>query len=232
MNKTNKNYFTDPIEALLKGKEKNFTTKPIAFAHDFYISGDIGPAEEYIDWIETIRSTAEQDIVRIHINSDGGYVDTAIQLLRAIKEGQGTIICSAEGSCMSAATMIFLSADQYEISDFSTFMFHNYSTGAYGKGGELFDKINFQKSLMNKMMDETYKDILTPDEMSELKIGKDIWLEGPEMAKRLRNRIEKRAEEKEALKKPTKTSTQKKTTTRRKKNDNMETKPSTNHDGN
>jgi len=213
MNRNDKNYNDGPIEALFKNKDKNFNTKPIAFAHDFYISGDIGAPEEYIDWFEIIRSTAECDIVRIHINSHGGYVDTAIQLLRSIKEGQATIICSVEGACYSAATLIFLAADQYEISDFSAFMFHNYTAGAYGKGGELYDKVTFEKTMMQKLMDETYKDILSDEELHELKIGKDIWLEGPEMAKRLRNRIEKRAEKKAGMSKKTTKSRAKKPTT-------------------
>jgi hypothetical protein len=41
---------------------------------------------------------------------------------------------------MSAATMIFLCADTYEVSEHSMFMFHNYSSATFGKGGEMFDK--------------------------------------------------------------------------------------------
>jgi len=38
----------------------------------------------------------------------GGNLDTAIQFIRVLGETQAEVITSVEGSCMSAATMIFL----------------------------------------------------------------------------------------------------------------------------
>ena len=110
---------------------------------------------------------------------------------------------------MSAATLIFLSADRFELSDHTMFMFHNYSSGTIGKGGEMYDQITHFRSWSEKLFDYFYKDFLTPDEIKSMLDNKDIWLDADEVAKRLEKRIaaqdppEETPQPKRARKKPT-----------------------------
>lgn len=162
--------------------------------HKFYIAGTIEGPEEYVDWFEEIRSAGPDDVIVLHINSFGGDLFTAIQFMRVLNESKATIVTSAEGAVYSAATLLFLAGQQFEISPHCSFMFHNYSKMAQGKGGELYDNITFERKWSENLMREAYKDFLSEGEIMQLLDGKDVWMEGAEVVKRLQARAAKQQE--------------------------------------
>lgn len=178
-----------PLDDLLGMGQKNkniFSGKSLVNQHDLYLSGEIKSSDQYTDWFELLRSAGKSDIIKIHINSYGGDLFTAVQLMRCITESHGNIITSVEGACMSAATMIFLASESFEVSDHSAFMFHNYSGITIGKGGEMFEQVSFEKRWFNKLVNNIYKDFLTVEEIEDIENGKDLWLDGDEVVIRLK----------------------------------------------
>lgn len=167
-----------------------YMVKPLGKLIKLYLVGSIGPAANYIEWFEEIRSAGEHDTIVIHINSEGGNLFTAIQFMRCMAECRGTIIASVEGMCMSAATVIFLSAGAFEISKHSRFLFHNYRMAMGGKGGELYDQVSSDKEWSSELWSEIYKGILTPAEIAAMVDGKDFWMSDVEVLKRLQKRHE------------------------------------------
>lgn len=182
------------------GKDK-FEGKPIGHVFDIYLCGEILPPENYIDQFEIIRNSGESDVVRLHINSHGGDLSTAIQFNRVIQESQAQIVASAEGYCMSAATMIFLAANMFEISDHCFFMFHNYSGGSFGKGGEMYDHIISERKWSDKLVNKVYHDFLTTEEIKSILDNKDIWMDGDEVKIRLEKKIDKENQEMDKIEK-------------------------------
>jgi ATP-dependent protease ClpP protease subunit len=166
-------------------QDDNSFSKPISKLHEFYIGGEIEEAERYISWFDTIRHANENDIIKIYINSYGGDLFTAIQFLRVLTETPATKIISVEGACMSAATMIFMCADNFEVTPHSLFMFHNYSGGAFGKGGEMIDQLLHERKWSEKLMNEVYDGFLTQTEIKSMLDNKDIWMDGEEVVRRL-----------------------------------------------
>ena len=176
----------DLIDLLKKNKSTDgIFTKPVATLHEFYITGAIEEADNYIEWFDMIRHAGEHDAVKIYINSYGGDLFTAIQFLRVLTESAATKIISVEGACMSAATMIFMCADSFEVTPHSVFMFHNYSGGTIGKGGEMIDQLLHERKWSEKLMNDIYKDFLTEDEIKSMLDNKDIWMDGEEVVKRI-----------------------------------------------
>ena len=157
--------------------------------HEFYLSGDIESSEDYIDWFDTIRSAGENDVLKFYINSSGGDLFTAIQFMRVLSDTPATIVVSVEGACMSAATLIFLHGHQFEVSPHSMFMFHNYSSGVVGKGGEMYDRLAHEKDWSEKLLREVYSDFLTEKEITSILDNKDIWMDGDECIKRLKKKV-------------------------------------------
>ena len=129
-------------------------------------------------------------MIVFHINSYGGDLFTAIQFMRVLTETKANIVASVEGACMSAATLIFLTAKHWEISNHSMFMFHNYSGASIGKGGEMYDQISHFKVWGDKLLKDVYSGFLTPDEIKEILNNKDVWMTGEEVSKRLKKKIE------------------------------------------
>jgi len=175
-------------ELLTLGDTKsNYSVKPAINLHTLYLTGEIESPDEYTEIFENIRMAGPNDVLKIHINSPGGDLFTAIQFMRVLKETEAKVITSVEGACMSAATLIFLTADQFEISDHSVFMFHNYSTFMYGKGGELFDGIMHDRKWSENLLKTEYEGFLTEEEIDSLLNNKDIWLDGDEALERLKS---------------------------------------------
>jgi ATP-dependent protease ClpP protease subunit len=178
-----------PLDEMLGMGQKNktiFSGKSLVQQHDLYLTGEIKSAEHYTDWFELLRSAGKSDIIKIHINCYGGDLFTAIQLMRCMTESNGNLVTSVEGACMSAATMIFLASESFEVSEHSAFMFHNYSGISIGKGGEMFEQISFEKKWFNKLVNNVYKDFLTDAEINDIEHGKDLWLDGDEVVVRLK----------------------------------------------
>ena len=178
----------------------NAYEKPVARIFDFYISGDISQAKDYQDWNQLMRNSTENDAVIIHINSNGGDIFTAIQLMRTMAESPATIIASVEGMCMSAATLIFLCADVCEVSEHSHFMFHTYSSGNWGKGNEQLASVIADDKWARHLFNSVYKGFLDTKEINDMIDGKDFWMDPGEVKKRLdkRNKVAKKTK----IKKP------------------------------
>ena len=182
----------DILELLQPQKQKDyFIDRPVARIHTYYLSGHIDSSDQYIDWFDSIRNASENDVVKIHINSYGGDLFTAIQFMRVLMETEATVVISVEGACMSAATMIFLCGHAFEVSAHSMFMFHNYSGGAFGKGGEMLDQLTHERAWSEKLLEEVYSDFLTADEIDQMLNNKDLWMDGDNVVERLKEKAKK-----------------------------------------
>lgn len=175
---------TDDDFILDTGTSRGFR-KCTSALYEFYLSGLITGPEDYVEWFNTIRSASDQDVVKIYINSSGGDLNTALQFMRVLSETPATVVCSVEGSCMSAATMVFLCADVFEVTPHSLFMFHNYSGGIFGKGGEIYDQAVFEREWSKQFLQYIYKDFLTSKEIDSLLENKDLWLHSEEVSNRV-----------------------------------------------
>ena len=173
---------------LNKNQVGNAYQRPVANIYDLYLTGAITEAKDYQDWNQMMRAAGENDAVYIHINSNGGEIFTAIQLMRTMQETPATVIASVEGMCMSAATLLFLSADVCEISEHSHFMFHTYSSGNWGKGSEQLANVQADDKWARHLFNTVYKDFLSVKEIKEIVDGKDLWMNPAEVKKRLEAR--------------------------------------------
>ena len=180
---------------------------------DFYISSQIGPASDYVDWFQRIRAARESDILRFHINCPGGDLFTTIQFMQVLSETKATVVMCVEGACMSAATLLFLMGDEFTVTDHSVFLFHNYSGGVVGKGAEIYHGVMHERKWTEKLLRHAYEGFLTTNEISQLVEDKDVWMDAETVIARLKEKETKNDEVKEI--KPKKKTTKKKTTKRK-----------------
>jgi len=182
-----------------QGKQA-FTDRNQGRILDFYIVGDIEDPEQYVEWFDSIRNCGSSDVIRLHFNSMGGDLFTAIQFMRVLRECQGLVLGSIEGACMSAATLIFLACDTFEVSAHTSFMIHNYSGGTFGKGGEMMDQLTFESKWSENLFRDAYTDFLSAQEIKDVLKGQDLWLSADQVVERLNARQELRKAQEEASK--------------------------------
>lgn len=166
---------------------------------EYYIVSQIGEPEDYVDLFNDLRAARQTDIIKFYINCHGGNLFTTIQFLQAMRECDARIVACVEGACMSAATLIFLAADDWMISDYSMFLFHNYTGGCFGKGGEIYHGMLHERKWSKDLLSKEYANFLEDREIEDMLSDKDIWMDSSEVAARLELRAKKlkRAEKKE-----------------------------------
>lgn len=161
--------------------EQTFTAQQI----HFYISEDIGDPSEYTDMIHRINYAGPSDIIFIHLNTNGGQLETGVQIINAMQNSQAQIITVLESVAYSLGTLIFLAGDQMVVNDNCMMMFHNFRGGVIGKGNELTSQLAATVKWFSAFAKKIYVPFLTDDEFDRLLRGEDIWMHSPDIRKRL-----------------------------------------------
>lgn len=159
---------------------------------DFYLPVEIGydPAD-YIDFFRAARDAKNVDQIVVHINCYGGEVSTAYNIIDVLNSSEAQVKICVEGNCCSAATMVMLCGDSWEIAEHAYVMIHAWSSLRYGKWNEQQASYQFDKTWLEKSFRETYKDFLTPEEIEEVIAGKDLYFDSNETKARLEKFKEK-----------------------------------------
>jgi len=132
-------------------------------------------------------NAGENDKLELRINSRGGLVNEGSQFYSVIKNKfykRTTTILDSCGYSMGALT--FCMGDKRIITPRSDLMFHDYSGGISGKGGEI--KSRFKHSA--KHLRDFFKDVilkngfLSKEEFKSMLIGQDFWMDAKELCKR------------------------------------------------
>jgi|GEM_PF-6139156 len=163
------------------------TASPLSgIKYDFDIA-DIGPSEDFQQLLQVLRMAQPEDEIHLHINSGGGSIYTAVQLVGAMTESNAKSITGhAEGIVASAATLLFLGCNQWKVSPFSSFMFHTSSTVEAGKTPDILKSIVAHKRHLNDVCGKLYKNFLTEEEIDNvLNKNDDMWLTAEEVNDRL-----------------------------------------------
>lgn len=153
--------------------------------HHFYIVDEIGPVAPYLDMINVLKTAESHDTVFIYLNTPGGDLYTAIQIISAIRQSSATVITCIEGMVASAGTLIFLAGHKHVVNSNCTFMIHNYSHGAWGKGNEVALRVKHSEHYFKKLATDLYGRFLTEEEIADVINGKDFWMESEEVLSRL-----------------------------------------------
>ena len=162
-------------------------TVPIAkngSTYDCYIADDIESPNYYNELCFLLEHANIKDKVVLHLNTNGGYIDSAFKIVASIKRSKAKVIGRLTGTVASAGTIIALSCNELEVEDFTSFMVHNYSGGTSGKGHEIRDYVDFSDKTLRETFKKLYEGFLTSRELTEIVKGKDFWMDSDEVRQR------------------------------------------------
>ena len=161
------------------------TTDPKGFNYKAYLYEDIGPLEDYIDLIDLLNSASSEDTVYIYINTGGGYLDTTISIVEAIRQSQADVVTVAEGRVQSAGSIIFFSAHMHVIKDFCEIMLHDASGGFGGKFNEVEGGFAAKRKVLSELYNTVYTPYFTKKEIKKILEGKDLHLSATDIRERM-----------------------------------------------
>ena len=154
---------------------------------DAYIASEIVDPIEYNELCHMLRGASSKEVIRLHINTPGGRLDSATMIIDAISQSDAYVIGVLSGTVASAGTMIALACDELECSSYLEFMIHYFSGGTAGKGNEMKSHGLFINKHMPMVFKKVYTGFLTETEIDDVIEGKDIWLNGDEVLERFEN---------------------------------------------
>lgn len=135
---------------------------------------------DYLREFEILRTAKKTDKVLVTINTPGGRLDTAVQLIDAIEQCKGQVTARLVGDGFSAGSLIFLSTKRKEVGKFGSLMLHRESGGIVGKGSDTEKQMEYQKKYMNEVYKEVYSSFLDERDMERLMDGTDLWFSATE----------------------------------------------------
>ena len=158
---------------------------------DVYLNTGIDEPSYYSEICYILSTLTEDETVYFHINTPGGILDSAFQLVDAIKGCRATTVAKLTGTVASAGTIIALSCDKLIVAEHTSFMIHNYSSsGGLAKGHELKARQEHIDKSTNDAFKEFYSGFLADKEIKEVINGKDIWLTADEVRMRWQRKLD------------------------------------------
>lgn len=211
--KTNFEETESPIIMMAGGNPKvpSYSQVVPVNIHHFYLTGTVDEPEKYTEMVQVMKTAEEHDTIYLYINSPGGYLSSAIQIISAMRNSPAQIITVLEGEAYSAGSLIFLAGHKLVVNGLTSFMIHKYSHGVVGKGSDVASQVSFSERYYDQICKNIYKDVLSEDEMERMQRGEDFWFTAGELVQRLRQygreviTSEDVEEEIKALSKPKKT---------------------------
>ena len=134
-----------------------------------------------------LREAKEHDYMEFMINSGGGFVHEGMQFYNIIQEKfSGRTVAYLDNRGYSMGALLFCMADKRVVYPYSDLMFHTYSHGSHGKGGEVKSHVKHT----SKKLEEFFYDLivkkgfLSEEEFRKMVIGQDYWMNSKELCKR------------------------------------------------
>lgn len=152
--------------------------------YSIYIFGDIESPEQFIPAIEALMFATEEDVVVVHLSTQGGCVDSTDTFLFALENTSAKVVFSASGGVHSAGTLVLMHANEITLSRGFNALVHNGSNGGSGKFSDWRAAAEFSTRYMHKLFRESYAGFLTEQEIEDLIAGKDFWFDRDEFVAR------------------------------------------------
>lgn len=156
--------------------------------NEFIIPLDEGitDAAYYRGVFQVLEDAGEGDLVRIKINNGGGSLTTALHFATLIRECAATVVAEILCECHSAASVIALACDEWEVGPWAHMLVHTaeYGTGI-AKAPDIEQHVAFSKKQLTRVLKEVYDGFLTASEINKVIKGDQLYFDNFEIAKKL-----------------------------------------------
>lgn len=185
-----KHYSEETSQEQVNANQKKLLTKIFLQKtfHHIWLNSEIESADKYVDIFDCLMQASEGDVVAVHINSPGGDLDTALQIIDALESTPATTVAFLEGQACSAGSMIAMACENVEVSEYAYMMIHTFNQGISGKFSDIQSSTDFHRKWWKEVFEKLYADFCTPEEIERVLAGHELWLDADEILKRFTHR--------------------------------------------
>ncbi len=176
------------VKIIHSGNHTLYVIKKDGFTlYKMYVGDFMDSSKNLHPILEELSNSESSDLLEFIIHSSGGIVTQGKQLWNVINnkfKGRTTSTLDTKGFSMGA--ILFSMTDKRIVTEVSELMYHNYSGGTIGSGGEMTDKINHN----NKTIQGFFHNIavktsfITEEEFNRMIDGKELWMDHVELCER------------------------------------------------
>lgn len=160
----------------------------VANEYNIRLTRQITEPDDFCDEFHALDTATENDIVKFDILTEGGSMDTAIMLIRAMNRCPAHTMGWIGPTCASAGTAIALACDSWEVDEMSSFMIHSASFGIpRGKANDVARFTEHNIKMIEKFVRQIYTGFLTEEELILVLDGREMYFEGEDLVQRLEN---------------------------------------------
>lgn len=172
---------------LVNREQKIYKIRPKYKKYSVYIDSFHETKKGLHSVFNELRKAETNDTLEFRISSGGGSVLEGQQFFNIILEKfreRTTTYLDNYGYSMGA--LLFCMSYKRVVYPYSDIMFHNYSHGVYGKGGNVKSQVKHRaESLENFFHDLIVgRAFLSEEEFQQMLLGHDFWMDTEEMCKR------------------------------------------------
>lgn len=159
---------------------------------DIYIRGGIECFEDYDDLVKELVKATEKDSVVVHINCPGGDCSVGFFIIDQLMALPCPVHMVVEYPSYSMGAIMALCGDSLTIEPDSFIMFHDYSGGSNGKGGETEAYVNNYRKVFRNRFTRLCKPFLSQSEINRMFKGEDLYIfNGDDTGVSLEDRIKR-----------------------------------------
>ena len=142
--------------------------------------------DPYMEMIYLMNRMTEKDTLTILISSNGGWVETGVDIIHTIQHCRGKVITHALAMCASIAAVIWCCGHERKIEPTATLMFHMPSGGYFGKTMDVADESSSMVNYFRALLASITHGILTQEDITKVVDQRmDVFIPGDVVINRL-----------------------------------------------
>jgi len=154
----------------------------------FFINDEILLGDESIqDLIVCLNSCKEGHNINIHLNTIGGDLSAAYQIVNGISRCKGKVWTIADGDVMSAGSLIFFSGHILDVGPHCSFLLHKIQASKSGSLNDISSEVKHMTEVVKNFYYSCYRPYYSKAQIDRILQGEDLY----ETSKKVQKRVDR-----------------------------------------
>jgi len=163
------------------GLSKVLVSQKVVNEYSLYLTDPIVSTDQYIEHFAVFKDASPDDVIFLHLNSQGGSVSVGQMYIRHMRECVAPIIGFVGMDCASQCAAIAMQCDDLVTDEMSTMLIHSFSYGAQKDAVGVYKQATFNMKLNETWLNSNFTGMLTEEEREDVLKGADVLLDSTQI---------------------------------------------------
>jgi len=163
------------------GLSKVLVSQKVVNEYSLYLTDPIVSTDQYIEHFAVFKDASPDDVIFLHLNSQGGSVSVGQMYIRHMRECVAPIIGFVGMDCARQCAAIAMQCDDLVTDEMSTMLIHSFSYGAQKDAVGVYKQATFNMKLNETWLNSNFTGMLTEEEREDVLKGADVLLDSTQI---------------------------------------------------